>query len=427
MDKFSKKLGRAFHPETLALGLGYDPVLSEGAVKPPVFLTSTFQFKSSGDGKEFFQAAYGIKDLPQGKSMGLIYSRLNNPNLQIFEERIAAWDKTDKAAAFASGMGAISTTMFALLRPGDVVISVRPVYGGTHYLFEHILPEMGVGARFVKAGDGAAAEMKRVASELEQEAGRPVVKMLYIESPANPNNQMTDIAAVSALAEELSTADREVVVAVDNTFLGPVFQRPASQGAHLVLYSATKFIGGHSDLVAGIASGRADLMEKVGLYRTIMGTMADPFTAWMMTRSLETVSIRMRRQAKNATALAELLAAHPKVTAVHYPTLFEPGSAQAAIYERQCSGPGSLIAFEVEGGEEAAFKVLDSFEVMRLAVSLGGTESLVEHPMRMTHSDIPPEELEEYGVTAGMIRMSVGIEHVNDLKRDLEQALSVLE
>jgi methionine-gamma-lyase len=167
-------------------------------------------------------------------------------------------------------------------------------------------------------------------------------------------------------------------------------------------------------------------MEQVGLYRTIMGTMSDPFTAWMMTRSLETVSIRMRRQAKNATALARLLSEHPKVTAVHYPTLFEPGSVQAEIYERQCSGPGSLIAFEVEGGEEAAFKVLDSFEVMRLAVSLGGTESLVEHPMRMTHSDIPPEELEEYGVTAGMIRMSVGIEHLNDLKRDLEQALATL-
>lgn len=427
MDKISKKLGRAFHPETLALGLGYDPGRSEGAVKPPVFLTSTFQFESSGEGKEFFQAAYGIKDLPQGKSMGLIYSRLNNPNLEIFEERIAAWDRTDKAAAFASGMAAISTTMFAMLRPGDVVLSVRPVYGGTHYLLEHILPEMGVEAHFVMAGDRAAAEMRKIARDLEAERGKPVVKMLYVESPANPNNMMTDIASVSALAEELSTEDTEVLVAVDNTFLGPVFQRPAALGAHLVLYSATKFIGGHSDLVAGIVSGRADLMEQVGLYRTIMGTMADPFTAWMMTRSLETVSIRMRRQAKNAEALADVLAAHPKVTAVFYPTLFEPGSVQADIYARQCTGPGSLIAFEVEGGEEAAFAVLDNFEVMRLAVSLGGTESLVEHPMRMTHSDIPPEELEEYGVTGGMIRMSVGIEHVNDLVRDLEQALAVLD
>jgi methionine-gamma-lyase len=426
MDRVSKKTGRSFHPETLALGLGYDPARSEGAVKPPVFLTSTFQFHNSGDGKEFFQAAYGIKDLPKGKPMGLIYSRLNNPNLEILEERIAAWDHTDKAVAFASGMAAISTTMFALLRPGDVVISVRPVYGGTYYLLENILPEMGIAAKFVMAGDGAAANMKSIAKALEAEAGRPVVKMLYIESPANPNNMMTDIQAVSDLAKELSTDDLEVIVVVDNTFLGPVFQRPSDQGAQVIIYSATKFIGGHSDLVAGLASGRADIIEQVGLYRTIMGTMADPFTAWMMTRSLETVSVRMRRQAKNAAILAEVLSSHPKITKVFYPTLFEEGSIQAEIYENQCSGPGSLIAFEVEGGEEAAFAVLDSFEIMRLAVSLGGTESLVEHPMRMTHSDIPPEELEEYGVSEGMIRMSVGIEHINDLKRDLLQALEVL-
>tara|TARA_B110000037_G_C17072702_1_gene486515 strand:+ start:366 stop:1649 length:1284 start_codon:yes stop_codon:yes gene_type:complete len=426
MDRVSKKTGRSFHPETLALGLGYDPARSEGAVKPPVFLTSTFQFKNSGDGKEFFQAAYGIKDLPKGKSMGLIYSRLNNPNLEILEERIAAWDQTDKAAAFASGMAAISTTMFGILRPGDVVISVRPVYGGTHYLLENILPDMGIHAKFVMAGDGAEDEMRAIAKTLEAEAGRPVVKMLYIESPANPNNMMTDIKAVVDVAKDLSTDDREVLVVVDNTFLGPVFQRPSDQGAHVIIYSATKFIGGHSDLVAGLASGRADIIEQVSLYRTIMGTMADPFTAWMMTRSLETVSVRMRRQAKNAIVLAEILDSHPKVTKVFYPTLFEEGSRQAEIYKNQCTGPGSLIAFEVEGGEEAAFAVLDSFEIMRLAVSLGGTESLVEHPMRMTHSDIPPEELEEYGVSHGMIRMSVGIEHINDLKRDLIQALNVL-
>jgi methionine-gamma-lyase len=213
------------------------------------------------------------------------------------------------------------------------------------------------------------------------------------------------------------------VVVVDNTFLGPVFQRPASLGADLVIYSATKFIGGHSDLVAGIASGPARLIDPINVYRTILGTMAQPFTGWLLLRSLETVSVRMRRQAKSARKLAELLAAHPAVTAVHYPGLLPEGDPQRAIYERQCTGPGSLIAFEVAGGQEAAFRVLDAFEIPRLAVSLGGTESLVEHPMTMTHADVSAEENERFGVTPGLIRMSVGLEHLSDLKRDLLHAL----
>lgn len=421
MKRKSRRYDREFHPETLALGLGYDPKLSEGAVKTPVFLTSTFQFESSQAGKRFFEAAYGLQDLPPGHAMGLIYSRLNNPNLEIYEGRVAAWEQMDKGALFASGLAAISTSLLALLRPGDIILSTQPVYGGTHFLFEEILPTLGIETIFVNAGDQAPAQMRQLAEEHGES-----VRMIYVESPANPSLVLTDLGALAELARSRSTADRRVLLAVDNTILGPLFQRPGMFDADLVFYSATKFLGGHSDCIAGVTLGSEELMQPIMTYRTILGTMADPFTAWMLTRSLETVSIRMRRQAKSAAALARLLQRHPKVKTVYYPGGSMASQGQQEIFERQCTGSGSLISFEVEGGEEAAFAVLDRFEVVRLAVSLGGTESLVEHPMRMTHADVPPAELDAYGVTPSMIRISVGLEHVNDLRRDLLQALSVL-
>ncbi|MFQ5505299.1 MAG: PLP-dependent transferase [Planctomycetota bacterium] len=409
-----------FNPETLALGYGYDPFLSEKAVKPPVFLTSTFQFESAEEGKRFFEVVYGLREREKGEKRGLIYSRLNNPNLQIFEERMAAWDRTEVGATFASGMAAISTTMLALLRPGDVVLSTTPVYGGTHYLFQHILPAFDIGTRYVQAGEDAAEGMRQAALD----AGPERVRVLFIETPANPSLVHSDISAVASLAEELGECHgAEVFSVVDNTLLGPVFQRPASLGADLVIYSATKFIGGHSDLVAGILTGPRETVHRILDMRTILGTMTTPFNGWLLLRSLETVSVRMRRQAKNAKALARALVAHPRVTRVLYPGLLEPGDAQYELDRRQCTGSGSLISFEVEGGQPAAFGVLDRFEVFRLAVSLGGTESLVEHPMTMTHSDVPPDELEASGVTPGLIRMSVGLEHLSDLERDLRWAL----
>ena len=411
--------GREFNPETLALGLGYDPFASEGSVKPPIFLTSTFQFPSADAGKRFFELAYGLREREEGERDGLIYSRLNNPNFQIFEERMAAWDRTEHAATFASGMAAISTTLLTFLKPGDVVISTAPVYGGTHFLLTRILPEFGISVRFVSAGDQAPEATRAIADE----TGAQRVKLLFIETPANPSNMLTDIAAMRAVAQELATAhDHEVITAVDNTLLGPVFQRPATLGADLVVYSATKFIGGHSDLIAGVVTGSRALVDRLLVLRTILGTMTTPFNGWLLLRSLETVSIRMRRQAKNARALAALLSDHPKVKHVFFPGQ-SGGAKQRALYEKQCTGSGSLLSFEVVGTEETAFRVLDAFEVFRLAVSLGGTESLVEHPMRMTHADVPPEELERYGVMPALIRMSVGLEHLSDLKRDLLHAL----
>ncbi|MBT3221143.1 MAG: aminotransferase class I/II-fold pyridoxal phosphate-dependent enzyme [Proteobacteria bacterium] len=409
-----------FNPETLALGLGYEAAWSENSLKPPVFLTSTFQFSSAKEGKRFFELAYGLRPPDEGEEKGLIYSRLNNPNLQIFEERMAAWDRAEVSATFASGMAAISTTLLGLVRPGDIVLTSAPVYGGTHYLFKHVLPTYGIHVRFVRGGTDTASEMRKVAAE----EGSHRVKVLFLETPANPNIAHTDIAAVADLANELRQAHgTSVVTVVDNTFLGPVFQRPIPLGADLVLYSATKFIGGHSDLIAGVVSGSKELMARVLEMRTILGTMTTPFNGWLLLRSLETVSIRMRRQAKNALLLARMLEKHPRVKVVLYPGLLKKDDPQYDLWKRQCTGAGSLISFVVDGGEEAAFEILDRFEVFRLAVSLGGTESLVEHPMSMTHADVPPDVLREFGVTEGMIRMSVGIEHLSDLKRDLRYAL----
>jgi methionine-gamma-lyase len=318
-------------------------------------------------------------------------------------------------------MAAISTTMFAFLRPGDVVISTDPIYGGTHYLFEKILNQYGIQVHKVPGGSDSAQLMLEVANKV----GRNKVKMLYTETPANPSNVLIDIESISHLAKELSAENgHRVLTVVDNTFLGPIFQTPSTFGADLTIYSATKFIGGHSDLVAGVVTGPANLIEPLNGFRTILGTVATPFTGWLLLRSLETLSVRMRRQAKTARKLAKFLANHPSVTKVLYPGLLKETDPQFAIYQKQCKGPGSLISFEVKGGEKGAFAALNRFKICRLAVSLGGTESLVEHPMTMTHSDVPPHELERIGVTPGLIRMSVGLEHEEDLLLDLEQALA---
>ncbi len=420
MDRKHGKTGIEFHPETLALGYGYDPFLSEGSLKPPAFLTSTFQFRSAREGARYFELAYGLKQPAATEVPGLIYSRLNNPNLEIFEQRLSAWDQTERAAVFSSGMAAISTLCLGLLRPGDAVINTAPIYGGTHYLLEHVLPEFGVISRQVPAGDDTPEAMKRAIADV----GADKVRLLLVETPANPSNTLVDIRAVSDLAHGLpGVSGRPALCAVDNTFLGPVFQKPAAHGADLVIYSATKFIAGHSDLVAGVLTGRAECVEPLRMLRTILGTVAAPFSGWLLLRSLETLAVRMRAQASSAEKLAAVLLDHPAVTKVCYPELLEPGSKQRAIFEQQCEGPGSLIAFEVSGGQAAAQRVLDGFEVVRLAVSLGGTESLVEHPMSMTHADVPRDRLDAYGVSEGMIRMSVGVEHVDDLTADLLSAL----
>jgi methionine-gamma-lyase len=407
-------------PESLMMSFGYEPRWSEGAVKPPVFQTSTFVFSSAEEGKAFFEVAYGLRQRGPTEEPGLIYSRLNNPGLEILQDRLTVWDGAEAAAVFESGMSAITTTLLTFLRPGDVVVFPEPVYGGTEYLFHRILPEFGIEAVPLLASEGEAGLQRA----LDQGDRRSRLRMIYVETPANPTNVLVDIEACARLARAGGRPDRPALVAVDNTFLGPLFQRPLEQGADLVLYSLTKYVGGHSDLIAGACLGRESLLDEVKATRTIFGTMAGPWTCWLLLRSLETLKLRMTSQMKNARYVANFLADHPKVERVHYLGHLEEGSPQYAIYRKQCLAPGAMISFEVTGGEAEAFRLLNALKLVKLAVSLGGTESLAEHPASMTHSDVGPESQARMGITPALVRLSVGVEHPEDLIADLQQALS---
>lgn len=413
--------GRPLHPESLMMSYGYRPEWSEGAAKIPIFQTSTFIFKSAEEGKAFFELAYGLRSRREGEQMGLIYSRLNNPDLEILEDRLTLWDEAEAAAVFASGMAAITTTLLTFLRPGDVLLHSEPVYGGTDFLFKHILPQFGI--RVVGFRAGAPPEQAEL--QLRRLGLTERLALIFIETPANPTNALVDIAAYAALARRLSSA-RRVLTAVDNTFLGPLWQQPLKHGADLVLYSATKYIGGHSDVIAGVCLGSRELLDQVRVLRTIFGTMAGPHTGWLLLRSLETLKLRMTAQMKTARHVAAFLNTHPKVTRVHYLGNLTEDDPQYEIFQRQCSAPGGMISFEVVGGEAEAFRLLNALKLIHLAVSLGGTESLAEHPATMTHADVDPEERLELGITPAMIRLSVGVEHPEDLIADLAQALEAV-
>ena len=416
-----RKIGdRVLRPESLMMSFGYEPEWSEGAVKPPIFQTSTFVFETAEEGKAFFEVAYGLREQGPDEEMGLIYSRLNNPGLEILEDRLTLWDEADAAAAFESGMAAITTAVLTFVRPGDAVVFPEPVYGGTEYLFHKILPEWGVEVHGFPAVEGVEG-MRRL---IDDRGLRGKLRLIHMETPANPTNTLIDIQACADLAKECGTEERPALVSVDNTFLGPLFQHPLKHGADLVLYSLTKYVGGHSDLIAGACLGRAELMGQVKTMRTIFGTMAGPWTCWLLMRSLETLKLRMTSQMKNAGYVADYLRDHPGVQHVNYLGHLEAGDPQHEIYERQCLSPGGMISFEVVGGEAEAFRLLNALQLVKLAVSLGGTESLAEHPGTMTHSDIPKDEQLAIGITPALVRLSVGIEHPQDVIADLEQALA---
>lgn len=414
--------GKRLHPESLMMGYGYKPEWSEGSLKSPIFQTSTFVFKTAEEGKAFFEVAYGLREAEEGEGVGLIYSRLNNPDLEILEDRLSVWDGAESAAAFKSGMAAISTTLWAYLRPGDVLLYSRPIYGGTDHLANYVLPEFDITPIAFDCRDTA----ETIAQRLAEEAPGRRLGIILIETPANPTNDLIDIAMGAQVAQRFSTDEHRVPVAVDNTFLGPVFQRPLEHGADIVIYSATKFIGGHSDLIAGAALGSKDMMAPIRAMRTFLGTMVGPWTGWLLLRSLETLELRMTRQASNATRVADFLREHPKVTNLHYLGHLEPDHPQFDLFKRQCLGNGSMIAFEVPGGEPAAFRFLNALKLVHLAVSLGGTESLAEHPFSMTHADVEREHKERVGVTEGLVRISIGVEHPDDIILDLGQALDAV-
>lgn len=411
-------------PETLMLGYGYDPALSEGAVKPPVFLTSTFVFKSAEEGKDFFDYVSGRREAPREQASGLVYSRFNHPNSEIVEDRLAIYEDADQALLFASGMAAIATTILAYARPGDVILHSQPLYGGTETLVTKTLTTYGIGA--VGFADGLDEATIRAAAEKASARGRASVVM--VETPSNPLDTLVDIALCRRIAEEIATRQQGLrpILAVDNTLLGPVFQRPLDHGADVSVYSLTKYVGGHSDLIAGAALGSKEVMRPVKALRSAIGTQLDPHTSWMIGRSLETVSLRMRAASANAQIVAAFLRQHPKIARVHDLTSLEPGSRAGDVFQRQCTAPGSTFAFDVKGGEADAFRVLNALQIFKLAVSLGGTESLMCHPASTTHSGVPVAIRDRLGVSEATIRVSVGIEHADDLVADLTQALAAM-
>jgi methionine-gamma-lyase len=408
-------------PESLMMSHGYNASWSENAIKPPVFLTSTFAFNTAEEGKHFFALAYGLKEPENGEKEGLIYSRINHPNAQIAEERLCVWDKTDEAALFSSGMAAMSSMFMAFLKPGDSMLYSVPLYGGSTAFIQYILVNFGIKVvpfhyTLSQSDIHALVEAEGIADSL---------KMIYTESPANPTNMVIDIEACSDIAKHYSTADKKVRLAMDNTYMGPVWQNPKEFGVDLILYSATKFIGGHSDLVAGACLGSAEDMLQVKKMRSLFGGMIDPNTAWMITRSLETLSIRCNKQEENAIEVANFLDKHPKIEKVMFPGLPE-NEQQRALIAKQCKGVGAMISFNVLGGEAEAFKFLNATKLIKLAVSLGSTESLAQHPFSMTHSVVPAEEKLASGIGENLIRISVGVEDAQDLIDDIAQALDVI-
>ena len=420
--------GRALAPETLMMGYGFSPELSEGSLKPPIFQTSTFVFGSAEEGKAFFELAYGLRAQKEAEEIGLIYSRINNPNLEVLEDRLAVWDKAEKSLVFASGMAAISTSLLAFLRPGDVLVYSEPIYGGSEYLVHNILPEFGVkGIAFnaERGGDG----LKQAFATARAEAAKAKTRIgaVFLETPANPTNGLIDIALAKQEADAIAADGGErPPILVDNTFLGPLWQTPLELGADLTVTSLTKYVGGHSDLIAGACSGAERWIAPVQVMRTITGSMADPQTAWMLLRSLETLKLRMEASQKGAAMVAAFLRDHAKVEAVWYLDYLPEDHPDRAVYERQCRAAGSTFSFEVTGGEPEAFRVLNALQVIKLAVSLGGTETLASHPAAMTHSDVPADERARLGIKDSMIRLSIGVEDPNDLVADLAQALETL-
>ncbi|QNN64612.1 cystathionine gamma-synthase family protein [Sphingomonas rhizophila] len=412
-------------PSTLMMGHGFDPALSEGSLKPPIFLTSTFVFQNAAEGKSFFEGITGKSD-GSGKAAGLVYSRFNGPNQEILEDRLAIWEDAEAALSFSSGMTAISTLVLALTNQNDVVVHSGPLYAATESVIDKIMARYGVG--YVDFPAGASREeldevMARAKAMAAEKGGK--VAMIYLESPANPTNALVDVEAVHAARG--AAFDGELPpIAIDNTFLGPLWAKPLAQGADVSVYSLTKYVGGHSDLVAGALVGSKAVLDKVRLIRNPMGGICDPNTAWMLMRSLETLELRMSRAGENAEKVCAFLRNHPKVEKVGYLGFLKEGSRQKDIFDRHCTGAGSTFSLYLKGGEAEAFRFLDALKIAKLAVSLGGTETLASAPAAMTHLSVPPERKAALGISDNLVRISIGVEKAEDLIADFDAALAAV-
>ena len=406
-------------PSTLMMGYGFDPELSEGSLKPPIFLTSTFVFETAAAGKRFFEGVTGKRP---GGAEGLIYSRFNGPNQEILEDRLSLWEEADDALTFSSGMSAIATLLLTFVRPGDVIVHSGPLYAATETLIAKILGQFGVS--WLDFPSGSTREEIDAVLAAAKAKGR--VALIYLESPANPTNQLVDVEAVRAARDAAFGTSERPPIAIDNTFLGPLWAKPLASGADLSVYSLTKYAGGHSDLVAGGLVGNQKLIDQVRSMRNTLGTICDPNTAWMLLRSLETLQLRMERAGENAAKVCEFLRNHPKVEKVGYLGFLDPQSRQADIFRRHCTGAGSTFSLYLKGGEKEAFAFLDALQIAHLAVSLGGTETLASAPAAMTHLSVPEARKAQLGITPNLVRISIGVEDPDDLIADFSQALEAV-
>jgi methionine-gamma-lyase len=414
----------SLHPETDVLTRGFDPKLSVGSARPAVFRSSTYVFSSPEEAEKAFDVMGGRAQLAQGESVDLVYSRFNHPNAEILEEQLLPLEPGAQAAAvFNSGMAAIMTALLAVLKPGDSIVYTVPIYGGTQTLILDFLKSFGVTGIPVNAGN--PDEIDRAIRSANN------LRVVLIETPANPTLVMTDIRRACDAARNRvgvmgngSTSTEPPVVMVDNTLMGPCFQHPLALGADVTLYSATKYLGGFSDIIGGVVLARdIGLMRKIRSKRSLFGNILQPDECWILDTRLPTVRLRMNRQSKNAQRIAEQLATHPKVARVYYPTLLDD-AGQAEIYKSQCEFPGGLFSLDLKGGKAAAFDFLRHLRLARNAVSLGGVETLVCHPRTTTHSSWSRKELDDAGIGDGLVRVSAGIEDWRDLLADFERALS---
>jgi len=386
---------------TRAIHLGHDPHDYHGALIPPVFMTATFAFEDIAQGQRRFL----------GEEAGYIYSRVGNPTVSVLETRLASLEGGEAALATSSGMGAITSAFWSLVQAGDAILADKTLYGCTYGFFSHGLTRLGVEARFADFTDLASLEA----------ALTPNTRVVYFETPANPNMRVIDIAAVSALAHR-----HGALCVVDNTYCTPWLQRPIEYGADLVVHSATKYLGGHGDLIAGAVVGGKEQIEAMRFFgvKEMTGANISAMDAFLVQRGLKTLEVRMERHCASAQAIAEWLEAHPAVDVVHYPGL--ASHPQHALAKRQMRLPGGMIALELKGGYEAGVRFMDALRLVTRAVSLGDCESLAQHPASMTHSTYTPEARAAHGISEGLVRLSVGLETLDDLLADIGQALDSL-
>lgn len=386
---------------TRAIHLDHDPGQHEGALVPPIYLTSTFAFESTEQGRQRFA----------GESPGYIYSRVGNPTVALLESRLADLEGGAAALCTASGMGAITSAIYSLVQAGDEIVADQTLYGCTFGFFHHGLARLGVTVNMVDM-----TQPDNISAAIT-----PRTRLLFCESPTNPNMRLIDIAAIAAIGKSCS-----IPLMVDNTYCTPYLQRPIELGAQYVVHSATKYLGGHGDLLAGAVVGPEEDIQRMRFFgiKEMTGAVMSPFDAFLVLRGLKTLALRMDRHCASAASLAGYLAAHPAVASVAYPGL--PEFPQHALARRQMAQPGGMIALELKGGFEAGRTFMDALNLCTRAVSLGDAETLVQHPASMTHSTYTPEEQAAHGIRPGLVRLSVGLEDVADLQADLDQALAAV-